>query len=215
MDKTTRIMFVAAVCVAVLIITTQPVIACIDNGNFSSGNEYWHVLGDGCVSFENNNAYLSQGYSIDPPTSIIYQEVTLLDGEDTLSFDLLMECVSEEVGETDVFTVRIGGTLTCDETTGWLELFTGGETKSWTSTQILDEYDGTLDDTINFDVSNLAPGLHNLSFELDHDPTDYVCTTVTLDDVMLTSEPPIVPVPGALLLGGFGSALVVLLRRYV
>ena len=69
--------------------------------------------------------------------------------------------------------------------------------------------------TITFDVSGYDQGpscKYDLIFTLDHDP-DYYFTEVTIDDVMLTSNPPMVPVPGALLLGGLGSALVVLMKK--
>jgi len=207
MEKTTGVTFVATVCVAVLIATTQPVIAGITNGNFynevnPNDNFGWETA-SGQVDFtdgDDGHAVLVQGPDVSPPDSVLYQLVTLEDNENWLSFHLLMN-TGPPPGETDYFYATLNGTVVCD---------------TWSSKAIVvDEYGyGTREEIITFDVSTWARSSYDLVFRLNHDPIDGY-TEVTIDGVMLTSGPPIVPVPGALLLGGLGSALVVLLRRYV
>ena len=109
MEKTTRIILGAAVCVAVLIITTQPVIAGIVNGDFSSGGDGWTTSGRVWFGFlGKENAFLAQGQEEPEPfDSVLSQGVTLLEGENWLSFYLSID--SELDDECDTFTATFDG----------------------------------------------------------------------------------------------------------
>ena len=193
MEKTTRIIFGAVVCVAVLIATTQPVIAGIDNGDFENGLAEWDI--SGTVWGAGGVAVLAE-YEYGP--SVLSQSFMLSGGENTISFGFLIDTVGG--GDTDTFTAKIDNETPFYSIDSDSSLITNGR------------YDAT----VTYDVSHLDHSeSHTLEFCLIHDLTDGIPTCIVLDNVEPSNALPIVPVPGALLLGGLGSALVVLLRRYV
>jgi hypothetical protein len=193
MEKTTRIIFGAAVCVAVLIATTQPAVAGIDNGNFENGLSEWDT--SGTVWVAGGVAVLSE-YEYGP--SVLSQSFMLSGGEDTISFWFLIDTVGG--GDTDTFTAKI------DSETPFCSIDSDSDLI----------VNGRYETTIMYDVSHLDHNVsHTLEFCLIHDLVDGIPTCIVLDNVEPSNTPPIVPVPGALLLGGLGSALVVLLRKYV
>ena len=220
MEKTTRIIFGAAVCVAVLIATTQPAIAGIVNGEFNDNVDpndgvAWETSGGILYNFPSPQKYvvLVQGNGADPPDSILSQTVTLEAGENWLSFFLKMNTGPSY--ETDIFTAVFGAELTTEE-----EFINGTEICEWISSDVAVDIHGygTREEIITFNVldAGFTPGnSYFLVFRLNHkiEVPDSIITAVTIDDVMLTPNSPMVPVPGALLHGGLGSALVVLMKK--
>lgn len=203
MEKTTRLILWVAVGVAVLIATTQPAVAVIVNGEFDDpvgpdDNFGWTTSGGILYNYPSpqKNVMLVEG---DGVTSILSQMVTLGEDDNWLSFYLFIR--SETGADCDIFTATFDGDLILP---------------------IWSNHAGAIippPGTITFDVSGYYDASdpshqYELMFRLEHDIFDYQ-TGITIDTVELTTGPPMVPVPGALLLGGLGSVLVVLLRRYV
>jgi len=201
MEKTTRIILGAAVCVAVLIATTQPALSCITNGNFaqdppgtgwSYGNNNVSVDSDSTAGDGNGKAILRPDNEDVQSLSWLSQGIGL-EGNYILSFDMVME-KSIIGGETDTFTATFAD-------------------KSYTKeSSELDEFDTQYAETVTFVLYGLEQANYTLLFKLDNQP-DGIFTRVILDNVILSQGPPMVPVPGALLLGGLGSALVVLMKK--
>jgi hypothetical protein len=179
-------MTAAALTVLLSIAAPVPAGLTYGDGNFEAGGAVWGKSGD--VQFLDGEAYLVENKTYDDHVSYtsIWQPFKLISNETTLFFDyLLYRDLATPGGETDMFEVLFDNELRP-------ELFT----------PIL-AADTPLSETAQINVSSLSSGGHTLTFRLVGDEDEYI-TTVTLDNVRFG---PVVPVPGAAVLGSMGLAL--------
>ena len=188
-----RYNIIVAAAAALFLVSVQPALADLVNGDFSedfTGNTDpalgWAVT-TGPVDWAD--------WSVDAPaaffrpdgaaaSSTLRQWITVDPGFSMLSFDVLMETEFVDY-ETDVFTAFLDT----------MELYT------LSSSDLISDDVSQFEDTVICDVSSFVGlGSFELVFNLAHDNTDGE-TTVLLDNVAL------VPVPGAVVLGGLGLSL--------
>jgi hypothetical protein len=160
-----------------------------DGGRAKLAPTYLYPFGEDQVVPENDNSSLSQTFNLE-------------ENSKTLSFDVYMET---ERGETDKFTALLDGTQFYYWDSSDYEEF--DDTVVW-----LTDVDG-YSKTVNLDVSGSLTGSHTLAFNLYNDYEDYVNTWIYIDNVDVSGDFPVIPVPGAVVLGGIGVGLVGWLRR--
>jgi len=218
MKRLSRVLQMTVAVFAICLTATTPAQADISNGDFSEGDEFWTVptddydyptegapgviddaywieLGDEdakVVGFDGRVATLEESpwydhdHDDNPNTDTvsftrIQQNVTVLEGETALCFELLLTTEGEGQGpETD-----------------WLDvLLNVGSTENVVYTLTTEELTGGVFDG-EVTVPDVLPGEYTLMFRLVGDDDDWF-TSATVDNVRL------VPVPGAVLLGGLG-----------
>ena len=136
--------------------------------------------------------------------STLSQIFTMDAGSRTLSFDLTME---KESPETDVFTASLLNPLTNAPL-----IFIVGKDYffSLSSDGVIEGDLVTISgDTYALDVSGLAGSDVNMVFDLAHNYNDKVDTYAFLDNVQV----PLIPAPGAFVLGSIGVGFIAWLRR--
>jgi hypothetical protein len=164
--------------------------ASVTNGDFSNGLDGWTVSGfvSGTVD---NHALFEENYD-DDRFSLLSQLISIPEGAQ-LSFYYKMVS-SHGIPDPDTFYAYLGG----------VEIYS-------INNHTLEPDGGTIEDTMLIDVPSSDGHLVELKFVLWSDPADDMITTVSLDNVVLTT--PTVPVPPAMLLVGLGVASVTWLRR--
>ena len=151
--------FIVAVIVVSLWISTQPALADIDNGDFFSDLSGWDFDG---VYHEDGQAFFDELIGTNDDPFYLEQEIDVEAGLQELSFDIF---IVSEGSETDYFDVTLDGS----------------NIYPW------DSGDGSLPwTTITHHIDSL--GAHDLRFTLNFD-NDEPWTLVKLDNVMLTPAP--------------------------
>ena len=150
----------------------------------------------------NDNSSLSQVFNLDKNSQ-------------TLSFDVSMD-ITPGTPETDVFTAKLDGTQFYSWDSDKTETFTETlghvwptDVIAWQESVVENGVETYASRTVNLDVSGLPTGTHTLTFNLYNNYTDTVDTYIYIDNVNVS----VVPVPGAMLLGCIGAAIVGVFRR--
>ena len=175
---------------------TPSVRADLMNGDFSDSLNGWDV-DEGIVEwFSPGVAKFSPDNNNEPDRSTLSQQFEMNDLALNLSFDFVIDVVGTNGGESDIFKVEL---IRLDT----LEVV---YSKDWEEPD-----EGSFPHMDTFDVSSLAGKEVKLIFDLDHDYSDFLQTTVSLDKVAVS----LVPAPGAVLLGILGlSAAGLKLRKF-
>lgn len=224
-------------CLSIISIFCMIASADVINGTFNSDLSGWDF--NSGVDFAGDSAVLYAPQDENLHSSVLSQHFTV-EGYTTLTFSYLAD-VQGGTNETDHFYATLldasytsseslnqsvnPGTSSIDPVPAASSLVNYGDPGQpffyhWSSdTDESPEMISGLVTSITEDswttISLLLPsGLNSatIRFELIHDYTDAV-TAVFVDNIRLSTETAVVPVPGALLLAGIGSFLVFSIRR--
>ena len=194
--------FVVAAGIVCLLLSAESALADpLKNGDFESGLSEWTVAPDGSVVPDSGAAlFLPDNPDNTSPysNSTLFQEFTLDHQSLILSFE--MDMYTSGTGETDTFTATLLDLDNMGNPIG--SVSSGSHFYSLNSSGDEDKATGVsvIGNTVSLCVSSWANSNVKLVFNLQHDYSDDLWTTVLLDNVAL------VPVPGAVLLGSIGLA---------
>jgi PEP-CTERM motif len=180
------------------------------NGDFSSGLDGW--TSSGFVSNVGGQALFVENPSGDRMSSLSQDFFLPADAKE-LSFKLTMSSSGGGSPDSDTFTASL-----LDYTTLAPLISSPGYTNFYllnddptqiTIASVVDDSDGGK--LVTLDVSSLVGRHVLLNFGLYSDPLDSLNTTVSLDNVNVSTA--VVPVPSAMLLSGIGVAAISWFRR--
>lgn len=158
------------------------------NGNFDSGLAGWEYSGEVREGDEGGFAFLTESI-IGDRISSLWQDFTMPDNAQNLTFKLILDYTGGPPA-SDKFSVSL------------ISEFENKELYS------IDIHEGNgAGEIVTLDVSLFSKEDVRLMFALYSDPCDIGSTSISLDDIVISSSTSTIPAPGALLMAVIGTTL--------